>query len=378
MEGAITDGAREAMLRSTLSRVARAELKTALARAVDPRVPTSPAVRNAVNALRRHADPVAALDKVQYRVVLPYAAAACSDACLAATIESLGDHADDPTREQLLEALDAVRSDHDDVTIAVMLASVADADMPASDLCFDILATDPRYGMTDRAEREPTGPAVPTVPHQPPTENSDRPDAPTENADRPDAPTENADRRDARRRKKERDAEQRRRAADAARTVGARRRQARKETRIAAAGPPSVVRSGPATEHRTPRVVASHTRRPTLTAAEERQFDPDDPWVSGVVYAWVPFDSLDPGNPDLDGKERPCVVVAGSATHLLVRAGYSESGVKSRDWKSVPVGHWRHAGFGQPTWIDVHTVRVERPDAGPLGWLATEDWNALW
>jgi len=368
MEGAITDGAREAMLRSTLARVGRAELKTALARAVDPRVPTSPAVRNAVNALRRHADPAAALDKVQYRVVLPYAAAACSDACLSATIESLGDHADDPTREQLLEALDAVRSDHDDVTIAVMLASVADGDMPASDLCFDILATDPRYGVTDRAEREVTTPAVPTIPDQPSNEN----------ADRRVAPTENSDRRDARRRKKQRDAAQRRRTADAARTVGARRRQARKETRIAAAGPPSAARSGPTTEHRTPSAVGSHTRRPTLTPAEECEFDPDDPWVSGVVYAWVPFDSVDPGNPDLEGKERPCVVVAGSATHLLVRAGYSESGVKSRDWKSVPVGHWRHAGFGQPTWIDVQTVRVDRPEAGPLGWLSTEDWNALW
>jgi hypothetical protein len=358
MEGAITDGAREAMLRSTLSRVGRAELKTALARAVDPRVPTSPAVRNAVNALRRHADPVAALDKVQYRAVLPYAAAAYSDACLAATIESLGDHADDPTREQLLEALDAVRSDHDDVTIAVMLASVADGGMPASDLCFDVLATDPRYGVTDWADREVATPAASVVPGQ--------------------LPAENPDRREARRSKKQRDAEQRRRTAGATRKAEERLRQARKDRRIAAAVPPPDSRSGPTTGHRTPGVVSSHIRRATLTPAEAREFDPDDPWVSGVVYAWVPFDSVDPVNPDLDGKERPCVVVAGSATHLLVRAGYSESGVKSRDWKSVPVGHWRRAGFAQPTWVDVETVRVERPEAGPLGWLATEDWNALW
>ena len=125
-------------------------------------------------------------------------------------------------------------------------------------------------------------------------------------------------------------------------------------------------------------MVASHIRRATLTPAEETEFDRDDPWVTGVVYAWVPFDSVDPGHPDLDGKTRPCVVVAGSATHLLVRAGYSESGVKSRDWKSVPVGHWRRAGFSQPTWIDVETVRIERPEGAPLGWLETEDWNALW
>ncbi len=344
-----------------------AELKTALARAVDPRVPTSPAVRNAVNALRRHADPVAALDKVQYRVVLPYAAAACSDTCLAATIEALGDHADDPTREQLLEALDAVRSEHDDVTIAVMLASVADGEMPASDLCFDVLATDPRYGMSGWAEEVAT-PDVSTAPDQRTTGDTDP----------RGASTGDTDRRDARRRRKQRDAEQRRRAADAARKVEEKRRQARKEMRIATAGQPSATGSGSTTEDRMTRVVGSHVRRPTLAPAEAREFDPDDPWVSGVVFAWVPFDSVDPGNPDLDGKERPCVVVAGSATHLLVRAGYSESGVRSRDWKSVPVGRWRDAGFGQPTWIDVQTVRVERPGTGPVGWLATEDWNALW
>ena len=235
MGGAITDGAREAMLRSTLSRVGRAELKTALARAVDPRVPTSPAVRNAVNALRRHADPAAALDKVQYRVVLPYAAAACSDTCLADTIEALGDHADDPTREQLLEALDAVREDHDDPTIAVMLASVADGDMPASDLCFDVLATDPRYGMTLWAESEVATPG--------------RLDCPRPAHNRRHRSTCNdrrvADRREERRRRKQRDAEQRRRSADAARKVEEKRRQARKEARIATAGQPSATEIRP-------------------------------------------------------------------------------------------------------------------------------------
>jgi hypothetical protein len=73
------------------------------------------------------------------------------------------------------------------------------------------------------------------------------------------------------------------------------------------------------------------------------------------------------------------VVVAGSPTALLVRPGYSEGGAKSRDWKSVPLGHWRRAGFDQPTWVDAETVRIARDDESkPVGWLSPEDWNALW
>ncbi len=107
-------------------------------------------------------------------------------------------------------------------------------------------------------------------------------------------------------------------------------------------------------------------------------FDRHDPWATGVVYAWVAFDSVDPDQPELEGKSRRCVVVAGSDSELLVRPGYSEGGMKSRDWKSVPLRHWKQAGFDQPTWIDSETLEVPRPTDGPIGWLASEDWNALW
>ena len=357
MDATISDAAREAMLGATLSRVGREGLKAALARSADPRLSAPTAVVNAVNALRRHPDPVAALGKAQYRAVLPYAAAAFSDNCLAATIEALGDHADDPTRDQLLEALDAVRDDHDDLTMAVMLASVANGDMPASDLCLEVLATDSRYGVTSWAE-----PEVPT-----------RPAAPVERA--PSTSTTSPERREERRLRKRRDAEQRRRAAEVAREAEEQSRKARRKARVAVGGPAAVA---PAGEQPRSRVVATHVRRATLTPAQEEEFDRDDRWVSGIVYVWVPFDAVDPELPELDGKTRPCVVVAGSATHLLVRPGYSDRGVKSRDWKSVPVSHWRRAGFAQPTWIDVEMVPVERPAGAPLGWLETEDWNALW
>jgi hypothetical protein len=52
--------------------------------------------------------------------------------------------------------------------------------------------------------------------------------------------------------------------------------------------------------------------------------------------------------------------------------------VKSRDWKSHPVRHWRRSGFDEPTWIDVDAVRVTRPETGPTGFLEPDDWNALW
>jgi hypothetical protein len=126
--------------------------------------------------------------------------------------------------------------------------------------------------------------------------------------------------------------------------------------------------------------VAPHlTRRAALTPVQEEEFDRADPWVAAVVFVWVPFDSVDPDQPELDGKSRRCVVVAGSSTELLVRAGFSEGGMKSRDWKSVPLDHWKQAGFDQPTWIESELRRVPRPtEGGPVGWLSPEDWNALW
>jgi hypothetical protein len=115
-----------------------------------------------------------------------------------------------------------------------------------------------------------------------------------------------------------------------------------------------------------------------LTPLEEEEFDRDDPWAAGVVLAWIRFDSADDEGSGLEGKVRPCVVIGGSPTHLLVRPGYSEGGVKSRDWKCTPVRYWRQSGFDQPTWIDVDPVRVPRQSDAPTGWLAPDDWNALW
>jgi hypothetical protein len=365
MEGEITDGDRAALVRTAVSRVGRDELKEALARTTEASFQAPKAVANALNALRKHRDPASVVTRPQYRVALPYLAAVVADDCLERTIEVLGDHSDDPTREQLLEALDQVRASFSDVTIGTMLASVADGGMPASDLCFELASEDERFGLTDWATSQgssPRGPSAPVV----------------ERATTPEQ-------REARRLKKQRDAEERRRKMEAARKAGEQVRRARKQERSAAATATATATAkdkgadaAPATAGIEASVAPRLTRRASLTPVQEEVFDRHDPWATGVVYAWVAFDSVDPDQPELEGKSRRCVVVAGSDSALLVRPGYSEGGMKSRDWKSVPLRHWKQAGFDQPTWIDSETLEVPRPSDGPIGWLASEDWNALW
>ena len=236
-----------------------------------------------------------------------------------------------------------------------MLASVADGEMAASDLCFSLLDSDSRFGLPGWQQFERSAP-------EPAAERT------------PVAAGASQEQRDARRAKKHREAEERRKRAEAATKAAEQVRVARKKERAAASERPSVATdAAPA-----PVLPTMRRRRAVLTPLEEEEFDRDDPWTAGVVLAWVPFDAEDPDHPDLEGKIRPCVVLAGTPTHLLVRPGYSAGGVKSRDWKSLPVRYWRQSGFDEPTWIDVDAVRVVRPDSGPTGFLEPDDWNSLW
>jgi hypothetical protein len=368
----IHDATRTALLRAALARVDRAELTAALAGTMpQPRAPL--AARNAFNALRRRRDPDAVLNRPQYRPALALVGAAVSEECLAACIEQLGDHADDPTKEQLTDALDAIGADFSPSTMAVMLASVADSEMPASDLCLEILSNDDRFGLTEAAGAD----AGEAPEGEPVAEGaSDTPSADGEpEPERAGAGTPDADvRREERRLRRRRDAEARRKRTDAAqRSVEQVRRARRRRPE-----PPSEKARSTAVAA----VLASEAprlrRRAVLTPAQEREFDRDDPWSGAVVFAWIPFDDGEEGS-DIDGKSRRCIVVAGTSKHLLVRPGYSEGGVKSRDWKAVELRGWRRAGFDQPTWIDFAAVRVERdPEVTPVGWLSAEDWNALW
>ena len=224
-----------------------------------------------------------------------------------------------------------------------MLASVADGDMAASDLCFTLLDTEERFGLTGwhAFERSPV------------------PRSGGAGAAAPGGATE--EQRRGRRARKQQESEERRRKAEAAARAAEQVRQARKKERAAADRPSAP--AGPETP--APVLPSLGRRRALLTPSEEEEFDRDGPLGGRRGPGWVPFDAADePDHPGLDGKVRPCVVIAGSDTHLLVRPGYSAGGVKSRDWKSHPVRHWRRSGFDEPTWIDVVAVRVPRPEDG--------------
>jgi len=228
MDTEITERMRTAMLLSSVVGMAPDRLREGLALATDSRFSAPSAVGNAVSALRRHRHPASVLEKAQYRAAVPYVAAALAEASLARTIEVLGDAADDPTRDQLLEALDLVGKEFPQDEVAVMLASVAAADMEASDLCFDILATDDRFGLTDVAT------AYPGV------ESGTDPGASADADHRPGgAAGPSPEQRAARRLKKQRDAEERRKKAEAARRGAELARMARKRER------PAAVSSGP-------------------------------------------------------------------------------------------------------------------------------------
>jgi len=357
MDGAITDSARRAMLKAAVAQVGRAELVTALDLTTTPAFVMPKAVGNAINALRKHRDPARALITTPFRAALPYVAAAIADPCLDRTIELLGEHSDDPTEEQLVAVLDQLGDEFPVTVVAVMLASVADADMPASDLCFSLLDREPRFGLTGWEDAEP----VATTPKA---------------GTRPDIGA-TPEQREERRRKKQRDAEDRRKRQEAARKAAEQVRRTRKSERAKSGGGGASPSMDPGPTERG--TAPSITRRALLTPSQEDEYDRDDPWVTGIVFAWIPFDAVDPDRPDIDGKVRPCVVVAGSPTHLLVRPGYSDGGATSRDWKSVPLRHWRRSGLDQPTWIDTEVLSVARaPVEAPTGWLSPDDWNALW
>lgn len=149
------------LLRRAVANVETTDLRAALDLATQPAFRSPKAIRNAMLALRRHHDPAPYLSRPQYRHIVPTLAAALSDSCLTRTIEVLGDHSEDPTRDQLLQALDTIRPDFTDAVIAVMLAGAAHDELPASGLCLDLLATEPRYGLAAPTDGSPTDGSVP-------------------------------------------------------------------------------------------------------------------------------------------------------------------------------------------------------------------------
>jgi hypothetical protein len=103
------------------------------------------AVRTALRALRRKRDPATALSLPQYRFTAPLVAEAISEPCTDAVVVALGDAADEPDRQQVLQALAEVEGRFSASMIALMLAYVSVTDMAAADVCDEILTSDARF-----------------------------------------------------------------------------------------------------------------------------------------------------------------------------------------------------------------------------------------
>jgi hypothetical protein len=105
----------------------------------------SAVIRTAVHALRRKQNPTAFLTQSQYRAAVPLVADAVSQECQDAVVSALGDAADDPDRAQVLAALEEVGDRFSDSVVALALAYVSVTDMPAADICDEILESEDRF-----------------------------------------------------------------------------------------------------------------------------------------------------------------------------------------------------------------------------------------
>jgi hypothetical protein len=115
-------------------------------------------------------------------------------------------------------------------------------------------------------------------------------------------------------------------------------------------------------------------RRVLLTPLEESRFDADHSLAGFIVVMEVPFDALDPVQPDVTSKERPVLVIAGSSDELLVRALYSQTSPT----RSI-FAPWRRVGLDHVSYIDDArlVLALGSEPLRPLGQLTTAEWNAL-
>jgi hypothetical protein len=252
-------------------------------------------------------------------------------------IELLGEHAEHPSYEQLSAAIDEYLTSGastDDV-VSVLAYAIGDA-FPAAAHCRRLLAEREEFALPELPEVQ--APTVLAAPREVSPE------------------------------------------------IREQRRQRREEEkrRKKLATPPRAPRSAKPKNSAPPRpssnaspVVAGAPeprRRVLLTPLEESRFNADHPLVGSIVVVEVPFDALDPVQPDLTAKERPSLVVAASGKELLVRPLYSDASPTRAIFAP-----WRRVGLDHVSYVD--TVRVAVAHGAeplrPLGQLTTAEWNAL-
>ncbi len=255
---------------------------------------------------------------------------------LEAVVARLGEAADDPTEEQLRDALASLASEGmtRDERLVVLAYAVLEG-FAAAPHCARLLEEEPDLALAELPEA--SAPAA--------------------------APTPRVVDEAVRERRRER------RAAQHARRASPPPRPARPKARPSASAPAA---PAPSPTARAPREARRRALR--LTPLEASRFDSNHALVGAVVVVEVPFDGVDPDAPEATAKNRPALVVAGAPDALLVRALYSQ-GAPTRQ----PFTPWRRVGLDHPSFIEDARVAIPMgdPSPTPLGRLSDEEWNAL-
>jgi hypothetical protein len=116
-------------------------------------------------------------------------------------------------------------------------------------------------------------------------------------------------------------------------------------------------------------------RRLLLTPLESSRFDVNHPLVGTVLLADIPFDAVDPDQPETMSKERPALVVAASKDEALVRPIYSNQSPSRSVFQP-----WRRIGLDHVSFIDDARVSVSLASTElqrSLAQLTIEEWNAI-
>ena len=255
-------------------------------------------------------------------------------------VVALGDHADNPTYEQLATAVDQLLTDGasgDDV-VALLAFAIVES-FPAGPHCRRLLDERPDFQL----------PELPDVV------------APTSLVASKETDPQVREQRRARREQEK----QRKKGPSSIRP--ARPVKAKPATKQVASLSPS-----PAVPHDDAPV--AERRRMLLTPLEQERFSNDHPLVGWVVLADVAFDAVDTAHPEQKSKHRPALVIAANDESILVRALYSNPTVARQLFQP-----WRRLGLDHVSYIDdarisvtASTDAIER-----LGQLNVPEWNSL-
>ncbi|MGA2123120.1 MAG: hypothetical protein ABSG58_01710 [Acidimicrobiales bacterium] len=252
-------------------------------------------------------------------------------------IELLGDHAENPSYERLAGAIDEFLRSGGSVDDALSVLAFAVGDnFPAAPHCRRLLAEREEFALPEIPDAQANSVLAP------PREV------------RPEIREQRKQRREEEKRKK----------------------KALSPSRVPSRAHPkntATVRPG-APAAPTPPSVPEVRRRAILTPLEESRFDPDHPLAGSLVLVDVPFDAVDPAQPEVTSKERPAIVVAASTEELLVRPLYSQDAVT----RSV-FSPWRRVGLDHVSYIDdARVIVIQASDtARPLAQLTVAEWNSL-